>query len=66
MELLLLTILEKIKKTPTMRVFNDLYYMCLETKKTNIPLATKYLMLLSDECERVIASKDYFVIINYK
>ena len=56
MELLLLTILEKIKKTPSMGVFNDLYYMCLETKKTNIPLATKYLMLLSDECERVIAS----------
>ena len=29
--------------------------MCLETKKTDIPLATRYLMLLSDECERVIA-----------
>ena len=56
MELLLLTILEKIKKAPSMRVFNDLYYMCLETKKTNTSLATKYLMLLSDECERVIAS----------
>ena len=56
MELLLLTILEKIKKTPSMQVFNDLYYMCLETKKTNIPLATKYLMILSDECERAIAS----------
>ncbi len=56
MELLLLTILEKIKKTPSMRVFNDLYYMCLETKKTNASLATKYLMLLSDECERAIAS----------
>ena len=56
MELLLFTILEKIKKTPSIEVFNDLYHMCLETKKTDIPLATKYLMILSDECERVIAS----------
>ena len=39
-----------------MGVFNDLYYMCLETKKTDVSLATKYLMLLSDECERAIAS----------
>ena len=56
MEQLLEKILEKIKKTPTIGVFNDLYYMCLETKKTDIPLATKYLVLLSDECERAIAS----------
>jgi predicted phage terminase large subunit-like protein len=56
MEQLLSKILEKIKKTPSIGAFNDLYYMCLETKKTDIPLATKYLMLLSDECERVIAS----------
>ena len=56
MEQLLSKILEKLKKTPTIEVFNDLYYMCLETKKTDIPLATKYLMLLSDECERAIAS----------
>ena len=56
MEQLLEKILEKIKKTPTIGVFNDLYYMCLEAKKTDIPLAIKYLMLLSDECERVIAS----------
>ena len=39
-----------------MQVFNDLYYMCLETKKTDIPLATEYLMFLSDECEKAIAS----------
>ena len=56
MEIILQKIAEKLKKTPTMQVFNDLYYMCLETKKTDIPLATKYLVLLSDECERVIAS----------
>ena len=56
MKNLLEKISEKLKKTPTMRVFNDLYYMCLEAKKTDIPLATKYLMLLSDECENAIAS----------
>jgi predicted phage terminase large subunit-like protein len=56
MELLLFTILEKIKKAPSIEVFNDLYHMCLETKKTDVTLATKYLMILSDECERVIAS----------
>ena len=56
MEQLLLKILKKLKKTPTIEVFNDLYYICLETKKTDIPLATKYLMLLSDECEMAIAS----------
>lgn len=55
MELLLFTILEKIKKTPKIEVFNDLYHMCLEAKKTDIPLATKYLMFLSDECESAIA-----------
>ena len=56
MELLLLTILEKTKKTPSMGAFNDLYYMCLETMKTDIPLATKYLVLLSDELDKVIPS----------
>ena len=56
MKLLLFTILEKIKKTPSIGAFNDLYYMCLEAKKTDIPLAIEYLTLLSDECERVIAN----------
>ena len=55
MERLLSKIAEKIKKTPELQVFRDLYYMCLEAKKTDIPLATKYLMLLSDECENAIA-----------
>ena len=57
MERVLIKIAEKIKKTPTMQVFNDLYYMCLEAKKTDIPLAIKYLLLLSDECENAIASR---------
>ena len=58
MEIVLQKIAEKLKKTPTIEVFRDLYYMCLETKKTNVPLATQYLLLLSDECERAIASGD--------
>ena len=56
MEIVLQKISEKLKKTPTIEVFNDLYYMCLEAKKTNIPLATKYLLMLSDECENAIAN----------
>ena len=58
MEIVLQKIAEKLKKTPKIEVFRDLYYMCLETKKTNVPLATQYLLLLSDECERAIASGD--------
>ena len=55
MEQLLGKILEKIKKTPTIQVFQDLYYMCLEAKKTDERLAKEYLMILSDECENAIA-----------
>ena len=56
MKIVLEKIFEKLKRTHSLDVFNDLYYMCLETKKTDIPLAIKYLMLLSDECENAIAS----------
>ena len=56
MEQLLEIILEKIKKTPTIEVFRDMYYMCLEAQKTDEKLAKKYFLLLSDECENAIAS----------
>ena len=56
MEQLLSKILEKIKKTPTIEVFRDMYYMCLEAKKTDEKLAKKYFIILSDECENAIAS----------
>jgi predicted phage terminase large subunit-like protein len=56
MKQLLSKILEKLKKTPTIEVFQDLYYMCLEAKKTDEKLAKKYFILLSDECENAIAS----------
>ena len=55
MEQLLEKILEKIKKTPEVQVFKDLYYMCLEAMKTDVKLATRYLVELSVECERAIA-----------
>ena len=56
MKALLEKIFQKIKKSHSIDAMTDLYYMCLETKKTDIPLATKYLVLLSDECERAIVS----------
>ena len=55
MQELLEKILEKIKKSPhELQAYEDLYYMCLETKKTNIPLAVKYLKTLSACIEYVI------------
>lgn len=56
MKLLLFTILEKIKKTPSIGAFNDLYHMCLETMKTDVPLAVEYLVKLSDELDKAIPS----------
>lgn len=55
MEQLLEKILEKLKKTPEIQVFKDLYYMCLEAMKSDVKLATRYLVELSAECERAIA-----------
>lgn len=55
MQELLEKILEKIKKSPhELQAYEDLYYMCLETKKTNIPLAVKYLKALSACIEYII------------
>lgn len=55
MEQLLGKILEKIKKTSySFQTYEDLYYMCKETMKTDNPLAVKYLKLLSEECENAI------------
>lgn len=54
MEQILEKIVEKIKKTPKIEVFQDLYDMCRETMKTDIRLAVKYLRLLSAECEKEI------------
>lgn len=56
MEQLLSKILEKLKKTPDVQVFRDLYYMCLECMKTDVKMATRFLVELSTECERAIAN----------
>ena len=56
MEQLLSKILEKLKKTPEIQVFRDLYYMCLECMKTDVKTATRYLVELSAECERSISN----------
>ena len=55
MKALLLKILEKCKKdTFEFQSFEDLYHICLETMKTDVPLGVEYLRLLSDLCEERI------------
>lgn len=52
---LLEKISEKIKKAPhETQAYEDLYHMCLEAKKTDIPLGVKYLKLLSAAIEKEI------------
>ena len=52
MKELLERILGQIQQTPDkVRAYEDLYYICLETKKTDIPLAVEYLKKLSDSIE---------------
>ena len=52
---LLEKILEKIKRSPSeIKAYEDLYHICLETKKTDVSLAVKYLKALSDEIENEI------------
>lgn len=55
MEKLLEKIFSKIKKTPSdTRGYEDLYFMCKETMKTDIPLGIKYIKLLSSAIENQI------------
>ena len=56
MEKVLIKIAEKIKKDPSLGVFKDMYDFCREVMKTDIPLAVKYLVKLSDELDRAIPS----------
>jgi len=52
---LLSKIFQKIKKTSgEFQTYEDLYFMCKEAMKTDIPLGVEYLKLLSLECEHVI------------
>ncbi|MFV0552934.1 MAG: phage terminase large subunit [Anaerorhabdus sp.] len=48
-------ILKQIRTTSyNFRTFEDLYYMCKETMKTDNALGVRYLALLGAECERAI------------
>ena len=56
MEIVLQKIAEKMKKDPSIQVFQDLYNFCREVMKTDIPLAVRYLVELSNELDIVIPS----------
>ena len=56
MQKLLKIIAEKMKKDPSVQVYTDMYHICLDVLKTDIPLAVEYLVLLSDELDKAIPS----------
>ena len=59
MKELLEKILGQIKKTPSgVRAYEDLYHICLETQKTDIPLSVEYLKKLSDIIENRIPQSE--------
>jgi predicted phage terminase large subunit-like protein len=45
-----------MKKDPSIGVYTDLYNFCREVMKTDIPLAVRYLVMLSDELDKIIPS----------
>ena len=57
MEQLILKISQKRKKT--LQDFTDMYHLCLELKKTDTPLAVKYLVGLANTCEKAMLSGEY-------
>ena len=59
MEIVLQKIAEKIKKAPSMGVYQDMYNFCDEVMKTDIPLGVRYLVGLSEECERAVWDKRF-------
>ena len=56
MEKVLIKIAKKMKKDPSLQVYRDLYDFCREVMKTDIPLAVRYLVMLSEELDRAIPS----------
>ena len=56
MEIVLKKISEKMKKDPSMRVFKDMYDFCREVMKSDVPLAVRYLVELSNELDAIIPS----------
>ena len=56
MENLLVKIAKKLQKDPSRQVFQDMFDISREVMKTNVPLALKYLIELSEELDRAIPS----------
>ena len=56
MQKLLKIIAGKMQKDPSLQVFTDMYHICLDVLKTNIPLAVEYLVKLSDALDLAIPS----------
>ena len=56
MQKLLKIMLEKMQKEPSSQVYTDIYHICLEVLKTDIPLAIEYLVKLSEELDKAIPS----------
>ena len=56
MENLLEKIAKKLQKDPSRQVFQDMFDISREVMKTNLPLALKYLIELSEELDRAIPS----------
>ena len=55
MEEVLKQICQQIQKTPEeFQPYEDLYYMCKEAMKTDIPLGVRYLKMLSADLEETI------------
>ena len=55
MEMHLVAIFQKIQKDPDdIRAYRDLLNICRETLKTDVPLAVKYLEMLSDWIEEIL------------
>ena len=56
MQKLLKIIAEKMLKDPSLQVFTDMYHICLDVLKTDIPLAVEHLVRLSDALDKAIPS----------
>ena len=56
MQKLLKIIAEKMQKDPSLQVFTDMYHICLDVLKTDVPLAVEYLVKLSGELDKAIPS----------
>ena len=56
MQKLLKIIAKKMKKDPSFQVFMDMYHICLDVLKTDIPIAIEHLVELSEELDKAIPS----------